>query len=100
MMYLVSINESIQRILETPLGSRVMLPNFGSRLYTLIDKRLDATWRLRFIAYTYQAVKKWEKRVKLKKVIPTITADGNISAIVTMEVIGINRTVEERFYVA
>ncbi|EAI3737908.1 baseplate assembly protein, partial [Campylobacter jejuni] len=37
MNYMVSIEESIKDILITPLGSRVMRPEYGSLLYTLID---------------------------------------------------------------
>jgi len=44
-----------KRIIETPLGSRVMLPKFGSKLYELIDKTVDDEHRLKFISYTFQA---------------------------------------------
>ena len=100
MTYLVSIVESIQRILGTPLGTRVMMPTFGSKLYELIDKRVDGKWKLRLISYTYQAIKKWEPRVKLKKVVPIIMGDGQISILLTMEVAGSKKVVEERFYVS
>jgi hypothetical protein len=100
MTYLVSIVESIQRILGTPLGTRVMMPTFGSKLYDLIDKRVDGKWKLRLISYTYQAIKKWEPRVKLKKVVPTIVGDGRISILLTLEIVETKKVVEERFYVA
>ncbi len=39
MKYLVSVEDSIRDILSTPIGSRVMLPEYGSRLFELIDRR-------------------------------------------------------------
>ena len=56
-MYLTDIEKSIERILSTPLGSRVMEPTFGSELYLLIDKRLDDEWKLLFIKYVFEAMR-------------------------------------------
>lgn len=67
-MYQIGVAESIKRILETPLGSRVMRPEFGSRLPELIDKRMDEEWKLDFIRFAAEAIDKWEKRVKLSRV--------------------------------
>lgn len=68
MKYLASINESIKDILLTPLGSRVMLPEYGSRLFELIDRRIDDSFRADLAWYVIEAVQKWEKRVKIDKV--------------------------------
>ncbi|WP_170000657.1 GPW/gp25 family protein, partial [Campylobacter sp. RM9328] len=51
MKYLASINESIKDILLTPLGSRVMLPDYGSRLFELIDRRVDDSFRADLACY-------------------------------------------------
>ncbi|WOE69091.1 GPW/gp25 family protein [Hydrogenimonas thermophila] len=64
----ISTEESIKRILETPLGSRVMRPEYGSRLFELIDKSVDEEWVLNAISYTYEAIEKNEPKVKVKKV--------------------------------
>ena len=69
-MYQVSVEKSIERILKTPIGSRVMRPEFGYNLFELIDKRADEKWRIDCIRYTYEAIDKWEKRVKIDEVIP------------------------------
>lgn len=68
MKYLVSIEESIKDILLTPLGSRVMLPDYGSRLFELIDRRVDDSFRADLAFYVIEAVEKWEKRVKIDEV--------------------------------
>lgn len=66
--YQASLEESLKRILETPLGSRVMLPEFGSKLHTLIDRKMDESFKLDFYRFTAEAIEKWEPRVKLEKV--------------------------------
>ncbi len=68
MQYQVSVEDSIKRILETPIGSRVMLPEFGSKLHTLIDRKMDESFKLDFYRFTAEAIEKWEPRVKLEKV--------------------------------
>ena len=60
-MYQISINDSIARILNTPLGSRVMRPEFGSEIHKLIDRKFDDKWRLDFTRFTASAIEKWEK---------------------------------------
>lgn len=69
-MYLSDIEASIKRVLTTPVGSRVLEPTFGSRLYELIDKRPEKEWQVLFTRFVYEAIDLWEKRVKLKKVQP------------------------------
>jgi len=44
------------RVLTTPLGSRVMRPHFGSRLYELIDRTYDSSYRLDAVAWSAEAV--------------------------------------------
>jgi len=67
-MYLVSIEESIKDILLTPIGSRVMLLDYGSKIFELVDKKVDDEFRASFTLYVIQAVSKWEKRVSLDEV--------------------------------
>ena len=66
--FYVSIAESIQTILSTPLGSRVMLPEFGSNLHLLIDKKVDDEWIIDFRRYVTDAIEKNEPRVILSKI--------------------------------
>lgn len=67
-MYQVSINKSINRILKTPLTSRVERPEFGSMLYTLRDRGFNEEYKLLAKKYTYEAISKFEPRVKVKNV--------------------------------
>jgi len=68
MRYLTTIEESIKDILLTPLGSRVMLPGYGSRLFELIDRKVDDEFRADLACYVIEAVERWEKRVKIDEV--------------------------------
>jgi hypothetical protein len=43
------------RIVFTPLGSRVMLPHFGSRIHELIDRSMDFTWKIELKKYLYES---------------------------------------------
>ena len=67
-MYAVSIPDSINRILKTPLVTRAMRPEFGSRLYELRDREFNDEYKLLATKYTYEAIKKYEPRVKVEKV--------------------------------
>ena len=67
-MYKVSIANSINRILKTPLGTRTMRPEFGSRLYELRDREFNDEYKLNATRFTYEAISKWEPRIKVEKV--------------------------------
>lgn len=66
--HLIDIENSIKDILLTPLGSRVMLPEYGSRIYELIDRKVDDEFRADLACFVIEAVEKWEKRVKIDEV--------------------------------
>ena len=55
-------------ILLTPLGQRVMRPEFGCQIHDLIFAPDNATtWGLAAY-YTEQALKRWEPRITVEKV--------------------------------
>lgn len=85
MSYLVGIEESIKDILITPLGSRVMRPEYGSLIYTLIDRKVDDSFKAKLTRYTAQAIVKWEKRVKLKGVRLNQSKDSKLSLTLIFE---------------
>ncbi len=64
----IQTEEAIKRVLMTPLGSRVMRPEFGSELYKLVDRNFDDEFKLDAISYTYEAIEKNLPEVKIKKV--------------------------------
>ncbi|MFT4091323.1 MAG: GPW/gp25 family protein [Asticcacaulis sp.] len=70
------IAQSIRDILTTPIGSRVMRRDYGSRLPDLIDAPANAHGQMQIIAATATAIGRWEKRLKLKRVTWSANAQG------------------------
>lgn len=62
------LKQSINDVLSTPLGTRVIRRDYGSKLFDLIDKPLSSATRLDIIAATAEALSKWEPRYTLEKV--------------------------------
>lgn len=60
--------QSIADILTTPIGSRVMLHEYGSALPELIDQPMNKLTRQRLFAATATALQRWEPRIRLTKV--------------------------------
>ena len=61
------LKQSIKDILSTPIGTRVMLRDYGSRLFDLIDNPLSEDLKTEIFAATAEALIKWEPRFKLQK---------------------------------
>lgn len=66
--YIIGINEEIRRVLITKKGSIPMNPEYGSELYKLRDRTLSNEVKLKAISYTFDAIDRWIKRIKCKKV--------------------------------
>ncbi|WP_253302386.1 GPW/gp25 family protein [Wolbachia endosymbiont of Psylliodes chrysocephala] len=73
------LKQSIIDILTTPIGSRVMRREYGSRLFELVDKPVNRDFTLEIYAATAGALEKWEKRFKLEKVKITEVKEGKVN---------------------
>ena len=62
------LEQSIGDILTTPIGTRVMRPEYGSDIPRLIDAPMNKGWQLRVFAAIAAALDKWEPRIKLNQV--------------------------------
>lgn len=62
------LRQSIVDILATPLGSRVMRRDYGSRLFELIDDPVDARFALECVAAVAEALRRWEPRLRVERV--------------------------------
>ena len=62
------LNQSIADILTTPIGTRVMRPEYGSNIPRLIDQPMNKSWKLKVYAAAAEALDKWEPRIRLEKV--------------------------------
>lgn len=60
--------QSIQDILTTPIGSRVMRRTYGSLLPKMIDAPFNEVTRLQLYAATSTALIQWENRISLESI--------------------------------
>ena len=72
------LRQSVRDILTTPIGSRVMRRDYGSRLFALIDRPLNAGAKAAFVAATADALDRWEPRYRLRSVAVSAGQDGQI----------------------
>lgn len=62
------LRQSVRDILETPIGSRVMNREYGSRLFELLDDPTDQRFLVDVYAATAEAIRRWEPRFHLERV--------------------------------
>ena len=62
------LRQSVRDILTTPLGSRVMRRDYGSRLFELVDAPVNRGTLTEIYAATATALRKWEPRMKVETV--------------------------------
>lgn len=62
------LQQCIQDILTTPVGTRVMRREYGSDLFKWIDAPVNRATMIGIIAATATALKRWEPRLKLERV--------------------------------
>jgi len=79
------LQQSISDILSTPIGSRVMRRDYGSRLFELIDQPANEAGRLRLMAATTDALIRWEPRLKLN----SVTVDTQFNGQTTLHINGL-----------
>ena len=79
------LRQSIRDILTTPIGSRVMRRDYGSKIYRLIDAPMNRSTLLAIYAATADAIHKWEPRLRLSKMRIVSAAPGTIELDITGE---------------
>ena len=78
------LRQSIRDILTTPLGSRVMLRDYGSRLFDLVDAPLNQGTIMELYAATIEALIKWEPRIAVS----AVQILSVVSGVVTLTILG------------
>ena len=63
-----SIQQSLQDIITTPIGSRVMRREYGSLLFELQDQPINDSLVLKCYSAIYSAVSRWEDRVSITQI--------------------------------
>ena len=72
------LRQSVLDILSTPVGTRVMRRDYGSRLPYLVDAPLNGRVLMAIIAESAGAVRRWEPRLKVKRVQVDELRDGYV----------------------
>lgn len=72
------LQQSIIDILTTPIGSRVMRRDYGSRLFELIDAPINRETLIDIYAAVAEALAKWENRLQLQQVDITSAQIGKL----------------------
>ena len=82
------MRQSVSDILTTPVGSRVLVRDYGSDLFSLVDNPRDDLTRLRIIAASATALARWETRLKVTRVLVSFP-EGESGFVLDIE--GINK---------
>ena len=88
------LRQSIEDILTTPIGSRRMLPEYGSRLRRYVDLPVNDGWKSAVQAEVARALSLWEPRFRLERVRVTAVADGQITMQLTGVYLGDSAVIE------
>lgn len=90
---------SIIAILLTPIGTRIMLPEFGSRLPEMVFEVNDTLLQEQIRSYVGDAVARWEPRVRVVEVLSFRDQydDHSLHVSVTYEIVSDGRTVTNSF---
>ena len=70
------LRQSINDIITTPIGSRVLRREYGSLIPFLIDQPVNPATKLKMMAAIATAIIKWEPRVKVRQVQLSMNADA------------------------
>ena len=76
------IRQSIVDILTTPLGTRVMLPEYGSKLFDLVDNPTDPSLAMRIIMESAGAIARGEPRVRIDRINVLAVDIGKITILI------------------
>ncbi|MCP3940520.1 MAG: phage baseplate protein [Desulfobacteraceae bacterium] len=70
------LEQSIEDILSTRIGSRIMRKNYGSRIYDFIDAPINQVTTILIYAAIAEALFVWEPRIEILKIQASIKKPG------------------------
>ncbi|TNF65737.1 MAG: hypothetical protein EP298_11405 [Gammaproteobacteria bacterium] len=73
------VKQSIDDILTTPVGNRVMLREYGSKLFELVDQPINQLTLAKILNETVSAIDQWEHRVEVKFIDVNRSTGGQVS---------------------
>lgn len=88
------INQSICHILNTRIGERFFLPEFGSRLYELVFEPNDYILEDMLVYYISDALGKWEPRIRVLQIVPEIISyENTVPVNISYNIVNTNLTI-------
>ena len=88
------LRQSIEDILTTPLGSRLMRPEYGSTIRRFVDLPVSEGWKSAVQAEAARALKRWEPRLELTQVQVLSVLDGRITFRLSCTYLGDSKLLE------
>ena len=83
------LQQSIGDILNTPIGTRVMRLEYGSKCPRLVDRPINQSWKLEVYVAVVEALGRWEPRIKVRQVHVNSVGVGYIEISIDYELVGI-----------
>ncbi|MEE5139153.1 GPW/gp25 family protein [Pseudomonas alliivorans] len=91
---LAHLRQSVEDILSTPLGSRRMRPDYGSKIRRFVDLPVNDGWKSAVQAEVARALSRWEPRLRLERVRVTAVLNGQVTLQLTGSYLGDNAVLE------
>ena len=88
------LRQSIEDILTTPIGSRRMKPEYGSKLRRYVDLPVNEGWKSAVQAEVARALGLWEPRLRLEQVKVISVVGGQIGLQLSGQYLGSSALVE------
>ncbi|MGP3789420.1 GPW/gp25 family protein [Pseudomonas sp. B392_1p] len=88
------LRQSIEDLLGTPLGSRRMRPEYGTRLRRMVDLPVNEGWKSAVQAEAARAIGRWEPRIQLQRVRVVSVVGGRVCFELTGKYLGNSVTLE------
>ncbi|WP_151710699.1 GPW/gp25 family protein [Acinetobacter brisouii] len=73
-----SIKQSIQDIITTPIGSRVMRREYGSNIPNLIDQPMNDALIVKLYSAIYTPILRWEDRISIESLNISDVSSGSM----------------------
>ncbi|MEE5122103.1 GPW/gp25 family protein [Pseudomonas alliivorans] len=91
---LAHLRQSIEDILSTPIGSRRMRPDYGSKIRRFVDLPVNDGWRSAVQAEVARSLSRWEPRLRLERVRVIAVLNGQVTLQLTAVYLGDNAVLE------
>ena len=79
------LRQSVRDILTTPIGTRVMRREYGSRLMELVDAPLTPGTLTEIYAAAAEALGRWEPRLRVERIRASAAGEGNTAGLGSLD---------------